>query len=58
MDKDQIKGTIKEKAGKVQEALGRATGNKTQEGKGLINQDKGKVQKKVGDVKDALKKGS
>ena len=55
MNKDQVKGAAKKMGGKVQEAVGKMTGNKTQEGKGLIKQAKGSTQKKVGDVKEVIK---
>jgi uncharacterized protein YjbJ (UPF0337 family) len=55
MNKDQVKGATKRQLGKVQEAAGKMTGNKTQEGKGLLKQGKGAAQEKMGDVKDVLK---
>lgn len=55
MNKDQVKGAAKRQLGKAQEAAGKVTGNKTQEGKGLVKQGKGSVQEKVGDAKDILK---
>lgn len=54
MNKDQVKGSIKDTAGKVQEKVGEATGNKDQEAKGLGKQVEGKTQKTVGDAKDAV----
>jgi uncharacterized protein YjbJ (UPF0337 family) len=55
MNKDQVKGAIKEAAGKLQQKTGRILGNKRQEAKGLTTKVKGKAQKKVGDAKEALK---
>lgn len=55
MNKDQIKGGVKDAAGKVQEQAGKLTGNKEQQAKGIGKQAAGKVQKGVGDVKDAVK---
>jgi uncharacterized protein YjbJ (UPF0337 family) len=55
MNKDQIKGGVKDTAGKVQEQAGKLTGNKEQQAKGIGKQAAGKVQKGVGDVKDAAK---
>ncbi|WP_025041188.1 CsbD family protein [Nitrosospira briensis] len=55
MNKDQVKGTAKDIAGKVQEEAGNLTGNKEQEAKGLAKQVEGKTQKKVGDAKEAVK---
>ena len=54
MNKDQVKGTIKEAAGKVQQTAGKMIGNPTQEAKGLAKKVEGKVQQKVGDAKEAL----
>ena len=56
MNKDQLKGSAKDIAGKVQEKAGEITGSEKQQLKGLKNQVEGKVQKGVGDVKDAFKK--
>ena len=52
MNKDQIKGSAKEAAGKVQKTVGRATGNGTQEVKGAVREVAGKAQKAYGDVKN------
>ena len=55
MNKDQVKGSAKDIAGKVQEEAGKLTGSDKQQVKGLKNQVEGKIQKGVGDVKDAFK---
>lgn len=55
MNKDQIKGAVKDVAGKVQEKAGEITGNDKQQVKGLKNQVEGKVQKGFGNVKEAFK---
>lgn len=55
MNKDQVKGTVKDVAGKVQEKAGELTGSEKQQVKGLKNQVEGKVQKGYGDVKEAFK---
>ena len=57
MNRDQVKGAVKDIAGKVQQKTGEATGNDSQQAKGLANQGEGKVQKKVGNAKEVLKKG-
>lgn len=54
MNKDQVKGTAKDIAGKVQQQVGEATGSEEQQIKGLGKQVEGKLQKKVGDVKEAV----
>lgn len=54
MNKDQVKGALKDAAGKVQEQAGKAIGSRKQQAKGLAKQATGKVQKAYGDVKQAL----
>jgi uncharacterized protein YjbJ (UPF0337 family) len=54
MNKDEVKGTVKDVAGKAQQKVGELTGSEEQQIKGLKNQAEGKVQKGVGHVKDAL----
>ena len=54
MNKDQVKGALKDAAGKVQEQAGKAVGSRKQQAKGLARQATGKVQKAYGDVKPAL----
>jgi uncharacterized protein YjbJ (UPF0337 family) len=58
MNKDQVKGTAKDAAGKMQEAGGRATGSKRTAVKGLAKQAEGKAQKAVGDVKEGMRESS
>ncbi len=55
MNKDQVKGKIKEVAGEVQEHTGRAVGSAEQEAKGHAREMEGKVQKAAGDVKENVK---
>lgn len=55
MNKDQVKGAVKEAAGKLQQKAGKLIGNPEQEAKGLARKVKGKAQAKVGDAKEALK---
>ena len=55
MNKDQVKGAVKDAAGKLQEQIGKATGSRKQQAKGLAKHASGKVQKAYGDVKRALK---
>ena len=52
MNDNQIKGTAKDIAGKVQETAGEIVGSKEQEAKGLAKQVEGKTQKAAGDVQD------
>ena len=55
MNRDQVKGTAKDVAGKVQEKVGQVTGSASQQVKGVAKQVEGKVQKRVGDVEQAAK---
>jgi len=54
MNKDQVKGAVKDAAGKLQQKTGEAIGSTDQQAKGLVRQVEGKVQKAYGDVKEAL----
>ena len=55
MNKDQVKGSVKDAAGKVQQKVGEAIGSNTQQAKGLGKQAEGKLQKAAGDTKEAFK---
>ena len=55
MNTDQVKGTLKEAAGKVQTKAGELIDSPEQQAKGLLNQAEGKTQKSVGDAKEVLK---
>ena len=55
MNKNQIKGTVKDLAGKVQEEAGKLIGNKDQEAKGLYKQVTGQAEKRLGDAKEIVK---
>ena len=55
MNKDQIKGGMKDAAGKVQKEAGKMVGSKEQQAKGMSKQAEGKAQKGVGKVKDAVR---
>ena len=56
MNKDQVKGSAKNVAGKVQQKAGKLTGSKTQQVKGLAKQVTGKAQKAFGDARNASEK--
>lgn len=58
MNKDQVKGTAKDIAGKVQQKTGEVVGSTEQQAKGLAKQVDGKAQKAYGDVKEAAKDAS
>lgn len=54
MNSDQIQGTLKEAAGKVQQKAGELLDSPAQQIKGLAKQAEGKAQQKVGDIKEAV----
>jgi uncharacterized protein YjbJ (UPF0337 family) len=55
MNKDQVKGTLKDAAGKVQQTTGKVIGSHEQQAKGLKKQVEGRAQKAVGDIKEVVK---
>jgi uncharacterized protein YjbJ (UPF0337 family) len=55
MNKDQVKGSVKEATGEAQEQAGKLVGDKHQELKGHAREKAGQVQRKVGDLKDVLR---
>ncbi len=55
MNKDQVKGTVKQAAGKVQQKTGEVIGSEKQQAKGVGRQVEGKIQKAFGDVKEGHK---
>ena len=57
MNRDQVKGRMKEATGTIQEKAGKATGNRSQQAKGLLKRGIGKVQKTAGDSRDDAEKG-
>lgn len=57
MNKDQVKGELKDVAGKVQEEAGKLIGSKEQQAKGLLKQAEGKTQKGLGNVEEKIKNG-
>ncbi|HZR45398.1 MAG TPA: CsbD family protein [Candidatus Manganitrophaceae bacterium] len=56
MNKDQIKGRVKEAVGNIKENAGKALGDKKLQGKGMAEKTAGKVQAGYGDVKDKAEK--
>ena len=55
MNKQQVKGGVKEAAGEVQQQAGKLVGSKKQEAKGQAREQAGKVQKTAGDLKAVLR---
>ena len=58
MNKDQVKGAVKDAAGKVQRKVGEAMGSNKQQAKGMEKQAEGKMQKAAGDMKESAVKSS
>ncbi|HEX2827311.1 MAG TPA: CsbD family protein [Burkholderiales bacterium] len=54
MNKEQVKGAVKDVAGKAQQEIGKLTGSEKQQIKGVANQAEGKIEKGVGNVKEAI----
>jgi len=55
MNKDQVKGRIKEATGKVKEVTGKVVGNESLEAEGKVDQVVGEVQADYGDLKEDIK---
>lgn len=55
MNSDQIKGTAKDIAGKVQRTAGEVVGSTKEQVKGAVKQVEGKAQKAIGDQEEAAK---
>jgi uncharacterized protein YjbJ (UPF0337 family) len=53
MNRNQVKGTAKDVAGKVQASVGKAIDSPSQQLKGVEKQVEGKLQKGVGNVQQA-----
>lgn len=56
MNKEQIKGTVKEAAGKVQQKAGELVDSPKTVAKGVAKQVEGKTLKAVGDIKERAEK--
>jgi uncharacterized protein YjbJ (UPF0337 family) len=53
MNRNQVKGSAKDIAGKVQRKVGEMTGSTSQQVKGGAKQVEGKVQKGAGDIQES-----
>lgn len=54
MNKDQVKGTLKDAAGQVQRTTGKLIGSEEQQLKGIKKQVEGRTQKAIGDAKQVI----
>jgi uncharacterized protein YjbJ (UPF0337 family) len=55
MTDEHVKGTLSQARGKVEEGLGKVTGNKKEQVRGKARQVQGSAQKGLGDVQDAAR---
>ena len=55
MSKDEVDGRSKKIKGQIREAVGKLTGNKTEQIKGKIEQVEGRAQEEIGKVKRKAK---
>jgi uncharacterized protein YjbJ (UPF0337 family) len=55
MDKDRVKGTIDDAAGRAKRQVGEWTGDTNAQAEGAAQQVKGKAEKAWGSVKDAVR---
>jgi uncharacterized protein YjbJ (UPF0337 family) len=55
MDKDRVKGTMDDAAGRAKRQVGEWTGDTQTQVEGATQQVKGKIEKAVGNVKDAVR---
>jgi len=57
MNRDQVKGRMKDAGGKLQQKAGKASGSLKHQAKGLMKQGSGKLQRNAGDARNAERKG-
>ena len=55
MNKDQLKGHVKEVKGTIKEIAGKLVGNEKLEQKGKIQKIVGEAQAQIGDIKESVK---
>jgi uncharacterized protein YjbJ (UPF0337 family) len=55
MDRDKVKGTIDDAAGRVKRQVGEWTGDTSAQAEGAAQQVKGKLEKAWGDIKDSAR---
>lgn len=56
MNKNQVKGRVKEVKGKIKEVAGKVTGDKSMEYKGKAEKHSGKAEARYGDLKSDVRK--
>jgi len=55
MDKNRIKGAVKQAHGTAKEVIGKATGDRKTEAEGTVEKVAGKVQSGFGEAKDKIR---
>ena len=55
MDKDRIKGAVKQMHGAAKEVIGKATGDRKTEAEGTVEKVTGKMQSGFGEAKDQIR---
>ena len=55
MDKDRVKGSVKQAKVAIKEAAGKLTGDAKLQADGKADKTEGKIQNAIGSVKDALR---
>ena len=58
MNKDQVKGKVKDVAGRIERHAGEWTGDEKKEAHGTMKQAEGKIQNAWGNIKDAGKRAA
>ena len=56
MDKDRVKGKVKQAEGSAMKTVGKMTGSTSDKIDGTLKKAEGKIQEKVGKAKDAVRK--
>jgi uncharacterized protein YjbJ (UPF0337 family) len=56
MDKDRIKGSVKQAEGTTKEGLGKLSGDRSLQAEGKVKKAEGTIQKAFGKAKDAFRK--
>jgi uncharacterized protein YjbJ (UPF0337 family) len=56
MNKDQVQGTVKDVAGRIERQAGEWTGDKEKQAHGALKQVEGKVQRAFGNAKEVTEK--
>ena len=56
MNKDQVKGRVKEAVGKAEQEVGKITKDSSTVAHGVVREAEGKAQKNVGDLKNKIAK--